>query len=43
MGQKEPEILAALRAALIQGEESGPATPFEFDLFLARKRAASTG
>ncbi len=31
--------LTALRAALIEGERSGPATPFDFDDFLARKRA----
>lgn len=30
--------LAALRAALIEGEESGEATTFAFDRFLARKR-----
>ena len=30
--------LEALRAALIEGEESGPATPFDFDAFLSRKR-----
>jgi antitoxin ParD1/3/4 len=27
-----------LRAALIEGEESGPATPFNFDEFIAGKR-----
>jgi len=31
--------LEALRAALIEGEESGPAAPFDFDEFLARKRS----
>ena len=31
--------LEALRAALIEGEESGPARPFDFDAFLARKRS----
>lgn len=36
---EEREIqLEALRAALIKGEESGPATPFDFDAFLSRKR-----
>ena len=30
--------LTALRSALIEGERSGPATPFDFDDFLARKR-----
>jgi len=29
--------LDALRAALIQGEQSGPATPFDFDEFIERK------
>jgi antitoxin ParD1/3/4 len=29
--------LAALRAALIEGENSGPSTPFDFE-FIARKR-----
>lgn len=28
--------LEALRAALIEGEESGPAAPFDSDAFLAR-------
>ena len=27
-----------MRAALIEGEESGPSTPFDFEAFLARKR-----
>jgi len=31
--------LATLRSALIEGEESGPATPFDFDAFLTAKRA----
>ena len=34
--------LAALRAALIAGEESGPSVPFDFEAFIARKRDAST-
>lgn len=29
----------ALEAALIEGEESGPPRPFDFDAFNARKRA----
>ncbi len=38
---EEHEIkLQALRAALIEGEESGPPTPFDFDRFLAKKRGA---
>jgi antitoxin ParD1/3/4 len=31
----EEEKLERLRAALIEGEESGPAEAFDFDLFLA--------
>ena len=30
--------LRALRQALIAGEHSGDSTPFEFDVFVARKR-----
>jgi antitoxin ParD1/3/4 len=30
--------LAALRAALIEGETSGESTSFDFDAFIARKR-----
>ena len=30
--------LKALRAALIDGEASGPSTPFDFEAFIARKR-----
>jgi antitoxin ParD1/3/4 len=33
--------LAALRAALIEGEQSGEAAPFDFDAFLARKRGTA--
>jgi antitoxin ParD1/3/4 len=29
--------LAKLRAALEEGEASGPATPFDFEAFLAKK------
>jgi antitoxin ParD1/3/4 len=36
--EEQEARLAALRAALIEGEQSGPATPFDFDEFLARKR-----
>ena len=32
--------LHALRAALIEGEQSGPSTQFDFDAFLASKNAA---
>ena len=30
----------ALREALIEGEESGQATPFDFDAFIARKKSS---
>jgi len=30
--------LEALRAALIEGEQSGASTPFDFDEFIERKR-----
>lgn len=32
--------LTALRAALVEGEQSGPSTPFDFEAFVARKRHA---
>ena len=31
--------VAALREALIEGERSGPATPFDFDTFIAGKKS----
>ena len=31
--------LAALRQALVEGETSGPSTPFDVEAFLTRKRA----
>jgi antitoxin ParD1/3/4 len=31
--------LAALRSALVAGEQSGPSTPFDFDAYVARKRS----
>ncbi len=31
--------LEALTEALIEGEQSGPATPFDFDAFIARKKS----
>ena len=34
--------LAALRTALIEGEQSGPATEFDFAAFIARKRDAQS-
>jgi antitoxin ParD1/3/4 len=39
--EEQEAKLAALRAALIEGEQSGPSTPFDFEAFLARKRASS--
>ena len=30
--------IAALRAALIEGEDSGPSKPFDFEAFISRKR-----
>jgi antitoxin ParD1/3/4 len=36
--EEQETKLAALRAALIEGEESGAATPFDMEAFLARKR-----
>jgi antitoxin ParD1/3/4 len=33
--------LAALRAALIEGETSGPSQPFDFDAFVEDKRSAA--
>ncbi|MGH6811112.1 MAG: type II toxin-antitoxin system ParD family antitoxin [Methylocella sp.] len=40
---EEQEIkLAALRAALVEGETSGQSTPFDFEAFVARKRHGET-
>ena len=36
--EEQETTLAALRAALIDGENSGPSTPFDFEDFIARKR-----
>lgn len=35
--------LEALRAALIEGERSGPSEPFDFDRFLEGKRSRQPG
>ncbi len=41
---EEHEIkLEALRTALIEGERSGPSTPFDFDDFLVEKRGTRPG
>jgi antitoxin ParD1/3/4 len=36
--EEQDARLAAIRGALIEGEQSGAATSFDFDAFLARKR-----
>jgi len=36
--EAEEQKLEALRAALIEGEESGPAEPFDFDEFIAEMK-----
>ncbi len=35
--------LQALREALIEGENSGPSAPFDFEAFVAEKRASRAG
>ncbi len=37
--EEQEAALGALRAALIEGEQSGPSMPFDFEAFIARKRA----
>ena len=39
--EEQEARLTALRAALVDGEKSGPATPFDFDAFIARKRGST--
>jgi antitoxin ParD1/3/4 len=39
--EEEDARLAALRSSLVEGERSGPAAPFDFDAFMARKRDAA--
>jgi len=41
--REKDEEVEELRAALIEGEESGEAGPFDFDAFLERKRAQRGG
>jgi antitoxin ParD1/3/4 len=38
--EEQEAKLAALRAALIEGEQSGASTPFDFEAFVARRRAS---
>lgn len=38
LGYRVEARLTAIRGALIEGEQSGPATPFDFDAVMARKR-----
>jgi antitoxin ParD1/3/4 len=40
--EEQETKLAALRAALIEGERSGPSTSFDFEGFIARKRTKET-
>lgn len=42
MDDDEDAKLATLRAALVEGENSGPAKPFDFEAFIARKVSAAT-
>lgn len=39
--EAEETRLEALRAALIEGEQSGPSAPFDFDAFIAGKKATA--
>jgi antitoxin ParD1/3/4 len=36
--EEQEAKLSALRAALVEGENSGPSTAFDFDRFIERKR-----
>ena len=38
--EEQEAKLAALRAALVEGEQSGPSTPFDFEALVARKRGS---
>jgi antitoxin ParD1/3/4 len=38
--EEQEARLTVLRAALVEGENSGPATAFDFDAFIARKRGS---
>jgi len=39
--EEQEAKLAALRAALAEGEASGPSAPFDFNAFIARKRSGA--
>lgn len=43
LSEEDARKLAALRAAIEEGERSGDPQPFDFDEFLARKRRAQAG
>ncbi len=40
--EEQEAKLAALRAALDEGEQSGPSTPFDFETFIAQKRGSKS-
>ena len=40
--EEQESKLEAVRAALIEGEQSGASTPFDFEDFIARKRSMKT-
>ena len=40
--EEQETHLDALRAALIEGEQSGPSEPFDFDDFIAARRKGGT-
>jgi antitoxin ParD1/3/4 len=40
--EEQETRLEALRSALIEGEQSGLSTPFDFEAFIARKRASDS-
>jgi antitoxin ParD1/3/4 len=40
--EEQEAKLAALRAALDEGEQSGPSTPFDLETFIAQKRGSQS-
>ena len=40
--EEQEAKLEALRAALLEGEHSGPSSPFDFEAFIKRKHGAAT-